>query len=120
MSYQSPIDMVQMEPIMETVRNQMDEYVLRFVQKVCVNVDQEELIKALAYDRAQYEKGYADGKRDAVPVFHARWVSAYPDIEPNPMFNYGICSRCGFEQSISDKLNYCPNCGAIMDGEVQE
>lgn len=42
------------------------------------------------------------------------WINAYPDIEPNSMFMYGICSVCGFEQSISDKLNYCPNCGVKM------
>lgn len=53
---------------------------------------------------------------DVVEVRHGRWINAYPDIEPNPMFMYGICSQCGFEQSISDKLNYCPNCGATMDG----
>jgi rubrerythrin len=53
---------------------------------------------------------------DVVEVVHGEWINAYPDIEPNPMFMYGICSQCGFEQSISDKLNYCPNCGAKMDG----
>jgi hypothetical protein len=42
------------------------------------------------------------------------WINAYPDIEPNPMFIYGICSVCGFEQSISNKLNYCPNCRTKM------
>ena len=53
---------------------------------------------------------------DVVPVRHGRWINAYPDIEPNPMFMYGICSECGFEQGISKYLNYCPNCGAKMDG----
>ena len=53
---------------------------------------------------------------DVVPVRHGRWIDAYPDIEPNPMFMYGICSECGFEQGISKYLNYCPNCGAKMDG----
>ena len=53
---------------------------------------------------------------DVVPVVHGRWVDAYPDIESNPMFMYGICSECGFEQGISKYLNYCPNCGAKMDG----
>ena len=43
------------------------------------------------------------------------WKCSYPEIEPNPMFMYGICSICGFEQSISNKLNYCPNCGAKME-----
>ena len=54
---------------------------------------------------------------DVVPVRHGRWIDAYPDIEPNPMFMYGICSECGFEQGISKYLNYCPNCGAKMDGD---
>ena len=54
---------------------------------------------------------------DAVEVVRGRWIDAYPDIEPNPMFIYGICSECGFEQGISKYLNYCPNCGAKMDLE---
>lgn len=53
---------------------------------------------------------------DVTPVRHGRWIDAYPDIEPNPMFMYGICSECGFEQGIFKYLNYCPNCGAKMDG----
>ncbi len=53
---------------------------------------------------------------DVDPVRHGRWINAYPDIEPNPMFMYGICSECGFEQGISKYLNYCPNCGAKMGG----
>lgn len=45
------------------------------------------------------------------------WINSYPEIEKNPMFNYGICSLCKFEQSMSNKLNFCPNCGADMRGE---
>ena len=52
---------------------------------------------------------------DVAPVRHGRWVDAYPDIEPNPMFMYGICSECGFEQGLSKYLKYCPDCGAKMD-----
>jgi rubrerythrin len=48
-----------------------------------------------------------------------RWINAYPDIESNPMFMYGICSVCGYEQSISNKLNFCPNCGADMRGDEE-
>ena len=55
---------------------------------------------------------------DVAEVRHGRWIDAYPDIEPNPMFMYGICSECGFEQGISKYLNYCPNCGAKMNGVV--
>ena len=54
---------------------------------------------------------------EVAPVRHGRWIDAYPDIEPNPMFMYGICSECGFEQGISKYLKYCPDCGAKMDLE---
>lgn len=54
---------------------------------------------------------------DVREIVHAKWINAYPDIEPNPMFMYGICSNCGFEQSVSDSLKYCPDCGAKMDAE---
>ena len=56
---------------------------------------------------------------EAEPVKHGRWIDAYPDIEPNPMFMYGICSECGFEQGISKYLKYCPDCGAYMRGEEE-
>ena len=56
---------------------------------------------------------------DVAPVRHGRWIDAYPDIESNPMFMYGICSECEFEQGISKYLNYCPNCGAKMDVDVE-
>ena len=52
---------------------------------------------------------------NVAPVVHGRWIDVYPDIEPNPMFMYGICSECGFEQGLSKYLKYCPNCGAQMD-----
>ena len=54
---------------------------------------------------------------DIVPMKHGWWINAYPQKEQNPMFNYGTCSICEFEQGISNKLNFCPNCGAKMDKE---
>ena len=52
---------------------------------------------------------------DVREVIHAKWIDAYPEIEPNPMFMYGICSNCKFEQGLSSELRYCPECGAKMD-----
>ena len=85
-------------------------------------IDANALIKEANADGAY---GYVDTKQiadaptvDAVEVVHGRWIDAYPDIEPNPMFMYGICSKCGFEQAISKYLNYCPNCGAKMDEDI--
>lgn len=55
--YKSPI-----EVITEEMKLFYDGDVVRAVQKYDINVDKEELLKALRYDRDQYEKGYADGK----------------------------------------------------------
>lgn len=59
--YRSTIEIIYGQ--MET---QMEGDILRAVQKYGINVDKEELIRALQYDRNQYEKGYADGKADAM------------------------------------------------------
>lgn len=55
----------------------------------------------------------------AQPVQHGRWL---PEDEYYVDDTY-ICSVCGYEFIItagnleSNELNYCPRCGAKMDGE---
>ena len=48
---------------------------------------------------------------DAVEVVHGRWVEMLDDV---------LCSKCGHSWNIFDNcaetFNYCPNCGAKMDG----
>ena len=48
---------------------------------------------------------------DVQPVRHGKWIDKSGGIEG--AWNY--CSECG-EQAI-DLFDYCPNCGARMDGE---
>ena len=53
---------------------------------------------------------------DAVEVVHGRWInwgkSGTPTYE-----NYGTCSVCHEDAEIcTEHRNYCPNCGAKMDG----
>lgn len=57
--YRSPIEIIYGQ--MET---QIEGDILRAVQKYGINVDKEELIRALKYDRDQYEKGYDDAMAD--------------------------------------------------------
>ena len=49
---------------------------------------------------------------DVAPVRHGRW-GTYSD-RPDSL----ICSvcNCGFDMWKHDPHNYCPNCGAKMDG----
>ena len=50
---------------------------------------------------------------DAVEVVHGRWINPYMNRYGHPCH---CCSVCGFKASYQDK-NYCPNCGAKMDGD---
>ena len=67
---------------------------------------------------AHYPYWYADKIKsipaaDVAPVRHGRW-GTHSD-RPDSL----ICSvcKCGFDMWKHDPHNYCPNCGALMDGE---
>lgn len=52
---------------------------------------------------------------DAAPVVHGEWQ--YVPIE----FDYHKDIRCSHCKTFVDRVsNYCPNCGAKMDGEKEE
>jgi len=53
---------------------------------------------------------------DAVEVVHGRWVNPYMNRYGHPCH---CCSICGFKASYQDK-NYCPNCGAKIDGDCND
>lgn len=63
--YKSPIELITTE-ITRQLNKQTDEAIYQAVQRIGVNVDKDELIKALSYDRQQYQKGYADGVKAVI------------------------------------------------------
>ena len=68
--YNSPIEKIYGE--LQTQIVQEDEnMVMKAIREVGINVDKEELIKALQYDRNQYTKGYEDGKNDVLDKIRA-------------------------------------------------
>lgn len=55
---------------------------------------------------------------DVQPVRHGRWSECYTDSR----LYSGICTVCGKASIRSIKenpLEYCPKCGARMDGDVE-
>ena len=51
---------------------------------------------------------------DVAPVRHGRWNDSLARIAP-------YCSVCGHSHRCLIRTpNYCPNCGAKMDGELNE
>ena len=65
--YESPISVY--KKLTHEIAKQKDEYICQAIVKVGVDVNKEELIKALAYDREQYSKGFADGFEEGVKTF---------------------------------------------------
>ena len=56
---------------------------------------------------------------DVAPVKHGRWIEYTKVIIPEPYNKWEQawkCSECGFDDGFV-AYNYCPNCGAKMDGE---
>ena len=65
MSYQSPLQIFQSEPVFD-----FDGECVRAIAKCGVHVDKEELLKALKFDRMQHEKGY----KDAIAEHQWAWI----------------------------------------------
>lgn len=65
--YESPINIF-VNDIVNRLEEEQESCVMEYIRDIRVDVDKDELIKALQYDRNQYEKGYNDG-------FNAsRWI----------------------------------------------
>ena len=56
---------------------------------------------------------------NVAPVRHGRWIEYTKVIIPEPYNKWEQawkCSECGFDDGFVD-YNYCPNCGAKMNGD---
>lgn len=82
------------------------------------------VFEAFADGRSAYVALEAIPAADVVPVRHGEWIG-YPEClkyENAYSDDHIICSVCTACFSIIDNctetFNYCPNCGARMDGEA--
>ena len=82
--YKSPIELFELdltnsmvEKAMKDVQKQREEHIIQVIKQCGVNVDKDELIKALQYDRKQYNEGYYDGYRDFANKLYSAFREHY-------------------------------------------
>lgn len=95
MTYYSPVE-EGIQKIISEENRKTEEIILSRCFKLGVDVNKEELFKALAYDRQQYQKGYADGINEVILQLEAeiessdRYIREYEDTERQRCFNQGL------------------------------
>ena len=124
--YESPIE-VMFREIENRIREQEDNAITAEVSRqMAINIDKDELMKALAYDRDQYNRGYEDAKRQYHKIAHWRQTE-----EPChwDAIECAECSNCGhsfivdheywdFDEAIRE-MKYCSQCGAEMSEDPE-
>lgn len=115
-NYKSPIEIVEGE-----VELFVEDKILKAVQEACIQVDKDELLKALAYDREQYEKGYHDGQPkeaewEQIQVFEIGITT----IDRLQSTYCPVCHRYHTTPYVYsyNHYEYCPNCGTKMNKKV--
>ena len=88
--------------------------VMQVVHRIGIDVDEEELLKALRYDRDQYNKGYAAGKADM-----ARVVEECEETL-KAMFNRCITGWSGLDCSDCGLRSKCEETRVMMKEFVRE
>ena len=98
--YESPIKVIQGE-----LETQLEGEILKAVHRVGVTVDRDELIRALRYDREQYQKGFDDAKRDAVVVTRCKDCEYLVNATVNDN-GFLICDISDMEIAPDDFCSY--------------
>lgn len=103
--YKSPIDVVYKE-LQVQMKEDIDKAICEAVQQCEIHVDKDELIKALQYDRNQYEKGYKDARRKYIEMLlldvHSMKVSQ--DSENQDYKTGFICALSNVEGMLAIML----------------
>lgn len=110
MAYESPIEII--PKIQARIEEDFKNNVVRAVQSYGINVNKDELMKALAYDRNQYNKGFTDAR-----LQYARPSGKW--IMEDEIYLIRYCSECRTANGIM-AFPYCPWCGAEMKKEGDE
>ena len=93
--YESPIMLLKTDPLIQRIKDETDAMIIQGVARVGVHVDKDELIKALEYDRGQYEKGFHDGRMYVPPCSSNADLIQSMSYEELAEFlnNHNFCAR---------------------------
>lgn len=100
--YESPIE-VFTRKIVQDIEERINGEIIKECVRVGVNVNKDELIKALAYDRRQYDCGYADGRaardREIVRCKDCKYLDHFCDEE--------IDLWCSAWENVTSEDGFC-------------
>lgn len=104
--WKSPIQMITDDIIKDLVQKQ-GVWLMESVHRAGFNIDKYELMKALNYDRDQYEKGYADGRsaRDS-EIVRCKDCIHRPYLVPAKYDSSGKCIKYAYVTSPDDVCPY--------------
>lgn len=121
--YESPIHITfdDYPKITKQIMKNQEEHIVGVINEY-VKVDKDELLKALAYDRDQYKKGYDDGYHEAKKIqyqpIYGEWIFKRFDVASGITGSLW-CSNCGeVKCQVSDK--FCAWCGANMSRYISK
>lgn len=112
--YKSPISLIQSD-----IETKVENGVFSAIQKVGIDVNKEELVKALQYDRNQYDKGYQNAKAK-YDRGHGHWILKNGPDGTLYCFHCSVCDGGFHYIGITTGYDYCPLCGAKMDEEEED
>lgn len=114
MAYISPIELT-FSRISEELNQKTEKLIMQAVYETGVKIDKEELIKALAYDRHQYEQGYEDAKKK-YKAPEGQWIIIDGD-KICPFCKTGTMGRANASVPF---FHFCPYCGADLRKHKEE
>ena len=100
--YESPINLMVGDIEMQMVQKQ-EQTIFNAIRKCSVDVDKDELVKALNYDRNQYSKGYKDGVNDALNKVRVKVERLQKMCDKNDLNLLAQYSAFGMVLDIIDK-----------------
>lgn len=80
--YEAPISII--ETAYKQIQEKQENDVLEVIASYDITVDRNELVKALRYDRGQYDKGYHDGIKE----FSERFLMDVQEYAPGACYYY--------------------------------